>query len=131
MIEYALGEPEVYLGTTYVTPTIVVEYNLETDSGYIVLNVSYNITHFFVQEPYSLADNPDDYYGYEEIDYNYAGMTILDATGDEGVKKLLTDQEEIDQVLSQIDEDFEDLDQVFINILKKSSEEALWKWQIV
>ena len=60
------------------------EYTIElyddaTGFGY---EVDVDITHFLLVEPDDRADNPDDYYGYNEIEFDIVDIYRYDDSGD-------------------------------------------------
>jgi phosphoenolpyruvate synthase/pyruvate phosphate dikinase len=82
------------------------EYTIELhdDSTGFDYEVDVEITHFLVVKPNSNADNPDDYYGYNEIEFDVCGIFRYDSMGNEVEINWLPDelerelQEEVEEL---------------------------------
>lgn len=60
------------------------EYTIELfdDATGFEYDVTAEVTHFFVQKPIWNADNPDDYYGYTEMDFDIVEVIRYDSKED-------------------------------------------------
>ena len=93
------------------------EYTVELfdDSTGFEYEVTAKVTHFFVQKPIWNADNPDDYYGYTELDFDIVEIMRYDSKEDGStvVSKVNTLPDELDRELDElleklVLEDYED-----------------------
>ena len=115
--------PRVYVDSdTFIQPNVVIEWDVSFDDYDVTIQAVYNITHLFIQEPDRLADNDQDFYGYEEIEYEFVEAILIE-DNEPDVKYTIPEGILLDDVLMQVDEDFSNLDDTFIETLKRQKEE--------